>query len=1043
MNLKELQEIILKSSSNFMRKKGQEIFKNGLVFNIKGKKIDNIYHVYGDVLNYNNQEKVKTHIKVNLLYKRLDGVSCTCDDFKEISINKKLFMCEHLNATAYKFLSLIYNKKSSKNGEIKKSSKMYKKNIPVSFDVKITCKSWKSKTNYELEFWLGVEYKHLITDLRSFIRNLDDERDIFFNDRFTYNHKVNSISVNDLRIIDFIREYVNKIKTTSVIGRKIIIAPENLREFLQCIDKNKVTFKYHGIEYKTIVFKENLPLSFTLKDKNKCFVLTTHKKLPTPLNINKDVYFFNGNLYLPSKHQIQKYGPLYDKFKSNYEILYNKTVENYNHIVSLLSSISNDITISDGVKTFTSNWIKLEFFIYKEKHNIYCDVKRVYCNKRINILDDENKQQFIRNFKEEEKILIKLEKYKFIKRNHRFMFIGEDEDFFNILSNKENSINSLGTVILGEGLDNIKIYNSNSIQIDLNEKNGYLKFDYNIGDIERNELDNMLRSYRFNSKFYKTKDNGFIDFEDEGVKDFLNLIQILNIDKNTEEGSVKIEKNKAVYILQSLKDKSFRIGNGVDILKDIEWKLTCINNKEVTLPENLKATLRKYQVNGFKWFKSLSELGFGGILADEMGLGKTIQTIAFILSEKNKKSLIITPTSLIYNWQHEIERFAPILKVGIIHGEKIEQKKVISKLEEYNVVLTTYGTLKNNVESYNNVEFDYCIIDEAQNIKNPITQNTKAVKEIKAKVKFALTGTPIENNLIELWSIFDFIMPGYLYSEETFYEKFLCGNEKDLENLKKLIKPFILRRTKKEVIKDLPDKIEKKILVQMTQKQKLIYNAYIKDIREKLKNNSQGKIEVFSYLTKLRQICLDPSLVFTEYEGGSGKLRVAMTLVEEGIDSDSKILIFSQFTSALNKIGKALKEKGIEYFYLDGSTPSKERIKLVNEFNNSDNIKVFLISLKAGGTGLNLTSANLVIHFDPWWNPAVEDQATDRAHRIGQKNVVEVIKLIARGTIEGKIVELQENKKELIDNVITGELQNSNTLNKLSKEELLKLFERD
>ncbi|WP_027623794.1 SNF2-related protein [Clostridium lundense] len=1044
MNLRELEEIIFKTSSNFMRKKGESIFKEGLVSNIKGKKIDNIYHIYGDVLKYNNGDNIKTHIKVNLLHKKLDGVSCTCDDFKEISMNKKLFMCEHLNATAYKFLSLLFNKKVAGNEKIKKSYKRDEEKIPVNIDVKITCRSWKSKTNYELEFWLGVEQTHLINNLRSFIRDLDNKKDIFLNDRFIYNHKENIISFSNIKIINFIRQYIEKEKMTMSIGKSLIVTPEQLREFLQCIDKNKITFKYNGIEYKTNVLKSDLPLSFTLKEKDGCFVLTTHKKLPIPLNRNKDVYFFNDELYLPTKEQIEKYSPLYDRFKSYNEILYAKNIENYNKIISLLSSISNNITITESVKRFASNSLKLEFIIYKEQPNIYCDVKGIYYNKKINILEnDENKQQFRRDFNEEEKILMKLEKYKFIKRNHRLMFIGEDEDFFNILSNKEDSINSLGTVILGEGLDNIKIYNSNSIQIDLNEKNGYLKFDYNIGDIERNELGNIFASYRSNNRFYKTKDNGFIDFEDEGIKDFLNLFHILDIDKNIESGSVQVEKNKSLYILENLKNKNFRIHKGIDILKNIEDRLTCINSKEVTLPEELKATLRKYQIDGFKWFKHLSKLDFGGILADEMGLGKTIQTIAFVVSEKNKKSLIIVPTSLIYNWKNEIERFAPILKVGIIHGEKTEQRRVINSLEQYDIVLTTYGTLKNNIENYSNIEFDYCIIDEAQNIKNPITQSTKAVKEIKAKVKFALTGTPMENNLIELWSIFDFIMPGYLYSQEVFYEKFLCGNEKDLENLKLLIKPFILRRTKKEVIKDLPDKIEKKILVQMTQKQKFIYNTYIKDIREKLKNNSQGKIEVFSYLTKLRQICLDPSLVFTEYEGGSGKLKVAMTLVEEGIDSDSKILIFSQFTSALNKIGESLKEKGVEYFYLDGSTPSKERIKLVNEFNNSDNIKVFLISLKAGGTGLNLTSANLVIHFDPWWNPAVEDQATDRAHRIGQKNVVQVIKLIARGTIEERIVELQESKKELINNIITGEFQNSNTLNKLSKEELLKLFERD
>ena len=286
-------------------------------------------------------------------------------------------------------------------------------------------------------------------------------------------------------------------------------------------------------------------------------------------------------------------------------------------------------------------------------------------------------------------------------------------------------------------------------------------------------------------------------------------------------------------------------------------------------------------------------------------------------------------------------------------------------------------------------------------------------------------------------------MPGYLYSKENFEEKFIIRGEDNLESLKLLITPFILRRTKEEVMKELPDKIEKSFLVEMTAAQKAVYSSYIKGIRDIMKNNTDGKVEVFSYLTKLRQICLDPSLVLEDYAGGSGKLKVAMELIKDHISYKGKILLFSQFTSVLDIIGENLSEEGIEFFHLDGKTKPKERIRMVNDFNNNKSIKVFLISLKAGGTGLNLTSANLVIHFDPWWNPAVEDQATDRVHRIGQRDIVEVIKLVSKGTIEEKIVLLQEDKKELINSIITGELQNGNLINKLSKQDLMQLFNRD
>ena len=286
-------------------------------------------------------------------------------------------------------------------------------------------------------------------------------------------------------------------------------------------------------------------------------------------------------------------------------------------------------------------------------------------------------------------------------------------------------------------------------------------------------------------------------------------------------------------------------------------------------------------------------------------------------------------------------------------------------------------------------------------------------------------------------------MPGYLYSKEVFQEKFISRGEDNLESLKLLIKPFILRRTKKEVMLELPDKVEKKLLIEMTPSQKALYSNYVKRIKEKMNNNKDGKIEILSYLTKLRQICLDPSLILEDYNGGSGKLEAAIKLIKEHIDTGNKVLLFSQFTSALDKIGERLNNEEINFFHLQGKTRPKDRIKLVNEFNRSDAVKVFLISLKAGGTGLNLTSANLVIHFDPWWNPAVEDQATDRAHRIGQEKEVKVIRLIAKGTIEEKIILLQEDKKELINDILTGELQNSSLLSSLSKEDLIQLFDRE
>ena len=504
---------------------------------------------------------------------------------------------------------------------------------------------------------------------------------------------------------------------------------------------------------------------------------------------------------------------------------------------------------------------------------------------------------------------------------------------------------------------------------------------------------------------------------------------------------MKIHTSKALFLENLLVEKKLPYISGLENMNKVLEKFKEVKNKKFEVSKKLNATLRDYQVESLSWFETLDYLGFGGILADEMGLGKTLQTISFLLNKKNKKTLIVTPTSLIHNWKSEFEKFAPSMKVAICHGLKKERMEIIRSIDEYDVVLTTYGSLRNDLDYYEEIDFDYCIIDEAQNIKNPLASASDAVKAIKAKNKFALTGTPIENNLLELWSIFDFIIPGYLYSLTKFNAVFI-KDEGNIENLKRMIKPFILRRTKKQVIKELPPKIEKEYYVEMGRDQKNTYGIYVEDVKQKLKEKQQikNKITVFSYLTRLRQLCLDPSVVIENYKGKSAKTDACLEIIKEYTEENNKILVFSQFTSVLKNLAKKLDKKKLKYYYLDGSTKAMDRINLVNDFNNNDEVKVFLISLKAGGTGLNLTSANTVIHFDPWWNPSVENQASDRAHRIGQRNVVEVIKLITKGTIEEKIIELQNKKKELIDNMIDGNLSDNNVLRSLSEDEIMNLL---
>lgn len=575
-----------------------------------------------------------------------------------------------------------------------------------------------------------------------------------------------------------------------------------------------------------------------------------------------------------------------------------------------------------------------------------------------------------------------------------------------------------------------------SVIFDISQsRNGNLGGNLSIDGIDKNEYENIFQSYKENYKYHLMPDGSYIDLKNNDLEKIFQLIDVLGI--YGDFNKIKIPESKAIFLEKFLDDESLSFISGKKYIDNVIKKYNKLDTN-IKVPENLKATLRDYQVEGFEFFNTLANYNFGGILADEMGLGKTVQTLAFLLSQKDKKSIVITPTSLIFNWKSEFEKFTPDIKLGIAYGTKANRHKILENYKDYDVILTSYGTYKNDIEKYEDLDFDYCIIDEAQNIKNPDSIITKAIKTVNARVKFALTGTPVENNLMELWSIFDFVMPGYLYNKHKF-EKIFANNEKNYSQLKNLIKPFMLRRTKKEVIDELPEKIEQKFYVELEKEHKRAYRSFVNLIKRRILENNEDNMTVFSYLTKLRQLSIAPEIIVKNYKGKNSKLEILMDIIKQ--EKDRKILVFSQFTKVLKLIEERLEEENIYYSYLDGKTDPKQRVKLVEEFNNSKEKRVFLISLKAGGTGLNLTSASMVIHFDPWFNPAVEAQASDRAHRIGQRDVVDVIKLISKNTVEEKVISMQDDKKELIEDIINSNLENVTALKKLSKEDIIDLFE--
>ncbi|HWR41525.1 DEAD/DEAH box helicase [Sporomusa sp.] len=633
------------------------------------------------------------------------------------------------------------------------------------------------------------------------------------------------------------------------------------------------------------------------------------------------------------------------------------------------------------------------------------------------------------------------------------LVLPEEEAAYTFLQQALPELQNMAEILYSDDLHQIKIKPAGKIAagVRLNTETDMLEFSLQLEDISPKELLDLLAAYKLKKRYHRLPDGSFIPLDSPEFQTAANLIAELSLrPADIEKQIVELPKYRALYLDSLARETPDFAVERSSAFKHMVQDIREPQDIEYSIPLGIQGKLRDYQKTGFKWLKSLANYGLGGILADDMGLGKTLQVITFILSEKETTivpSLVIAPTSLVYNWREEVLKFAPSLKTIVISGQPNERLEQLKDIDSADIVITSYGLIKRDIDFYEKLNFKYCFLDEAQHIKNPNTLNAKSVKQIKAKSYFALTGTPIENTLTELWSIFDFLMPGYLRTHKTFTSRFEIpiiknGDQKALQDLGRHIKPFIMRRMKKAVLKELPEKIESKMVNEMTAAQAKLYAAWLLKAKSEFEAEvsangfEKSQIKILSLLTRLRQICCHPSLFIENYQNGSGKLEMLQELLRDATDGGHRVLLFSQFTGMLALIRQELETMKISYHYLDGTTKAEARLNLVNSFNSGEK-SVFLISLKAGGTGLNLTGADMVIHYDPWWNPAVEDQATDRAYRIGQKNSVQVYKLITRNTIEEKIYILQQKKKELIDTLIKpGE----NFLTKMNEAEIRDLF---
>ena len=650
-----------------------------------------------------------------------------------------------------------------------------------------------------------------------------------------------------------------------------------------------------------------------------------------------------------------------------------------------------------------------------------------------------------------EKKVLKEVRELFPDEHHDHWSLSGDDAIFALLYDGLDVMFSMGSVNATASFSALKMKHKPRIGASVSLDGSLLDIDLDLDGLDISELSDILDSYRKRKAYHRLKDGTFMILDSDDIADLASLFENLRIGKRElVKEKLRIPAYRVLYLNALMEQRESLSFSGSESFRKVVRDMKAADEINWQLPKDLKANLRPYQKDGFLWLRTISSFGFGGILADEMGLGKTVQMLSLILSlkESGEKgcSLVVCPASLIYNWQSEIMKFAPTLSCAVVAGKQSERERIISGHDSYDVLVTSYDLIKRDMMFYKDVSFLLEVIDEAQYIKNHFTEASKAVKVIDARLRFAMTGTPIENRISELWSIFDFIMPGFLYGRETFRKDFEISIMREMDGeaanrLKMMTGPFILRRLKTDVLKDLPEKIEEIKVSKLTGKQRRLYDANvlkIKNALEKADNSDfdKSKIEILAELTRLRQLCCDPSLIYDDYDGESAKRELCMDLIESAIDGGNKVLLFSQFTSMLSLLHAELEGRGIRYYEITGSTKSSDRLTLAQQFNKDD-VPVFLVSLKAGGTGLNLTGANIVIHYDPWWNTAVQNQATDRAHRIGQNRMVTVYKLIAEDTIEEKILLIQKDKSNLADEILSGSAQG---IGSLSREALMEIL---
>lgn len=977
---------------------------------------------------------------------------CDCKEYRNFQ------SCKHIGAVFVNYYETLFKgsiinvhkiTEDILNKFMPDENTLIKKELQVELIINVTEKEsyyyyyGRTYTDFNIKIMIGEDKLYTLGNHATAFKVAyeNQEGEVYFGKNFTYIPEKYYLSNNSKTIIESYLDVCEGSYNRNIFAK-------DFKTFLNKIKNTNFIIN----NYKIDGIKEGFPISSNLIKNNESYELDFDlENIEVLIKNDYEYILYKGNLYHLRKLEQELIDDLMEN-KLDKLIISKEKVDAFTK--GLLKIVRKNLKIDASVTDITlPKEISTKLYFDLRSSYILVDALFKYDEKEVNYFDKSN--TILRDIDYETKVINDILKYGFEIDNNKIILkdIEKEVEFL------ENGLENLATkyeIFTTEKFKGINIKKKTSVtsMFGIGQDN-ILSYTFSLGDINSNELVNIFEEIKNKKKYYRLKNGDILNLEDESLKELSDLKDDLELsDAEIIAGHGAILKYRAIY-LDSLKNTKYNIiktDNLFDNFIDKFYKFKDIN---LTLPKDELKILRDYQVTGVKWLYTLAKTGFGGILADEMGLGKTIQVIYYIKQmlkdNENNKFLIVVPTSLAYNWDHEFDSFGSNIKRKICVGNKDKRTKMLRNLNDTNVIITTYGLLREDEELYNNLNFNTMVIDEAQNIKNNMAGITKVVKKINAENKFALTGTPLENSILELWSIFDFIMPGYLASLTKFQSKYKIKDfDEDskilIKGLSKQINPFILRRKKQDVVKELPDKLINDIYIELKDEQKKLYVAELERVKEEMEKiietegMNKARFLILQLLTQLRQICIDPSIVYDNYKDGSNKLEQLESIVNEYIKNNHKILIFSSFKTALNIVKEKLNKAKIKTYMIDGSVPAKDRIEMVDNFNNNDDVKVFLIMLKSGGTGLNLATADVVIHLDLWWNPQAENQATDRAHRIGQKNTVEVIHLITKGTIEEKILELQNKKRILSDKLIDGEIRDKNILSELTKEDIKNLL---